>query len=103
MVVEQTPRSNVPMVEDARGTAASFASQARWPVYFSFAQSNFLLVRSAIFRHAEAHIPTQPSSPLKDARLSFSHEDQERPGGAVAPSRQGAQARLRETWLSRVS
>jgi hypothetical protein len=48
--------------------------------------SIFVPVRSAVF-DAEAHIPTQPSSPLKDARLSFSHEDQERPGGAFAPPR----------------
>src|SRR5271166_2173173 len=78
------------------------AMQARWPLYFWFAHSNILSVRSAVF-NAEAHIPTQPSSPLKDARISFSHEDQERAGGAVAPARQGAQARLREGWPPRVN
>jgi hypothetical protein len=62
----------------------------------------FCLVRSAVF-DAEAHIPTQPSSPLKDARISFSHEDQERAGGVVAPARQGTQARLGKGWPPRVS
>jgi hypothetical protein len=78
------------------------ASVARAPIYSKFAQFNFLPVRSAVF-DAEAHIPTQPSSPLKDARISFSHEDQERAGGAVAPARQGTQARLREGWPPRVN
>ncbi len=78
------------------------ASVARSPLYSRFAQFNFALVRSAVF-DAEAHIPTQPSSPLKDARISFSHEDQERAGGAVAPARQGTQARLREGWPPRVN
>ncbi len=43
------------------------------------------LVRSAV-TNAEAHIPTQPSSPLKDARISFSYEDQERSRGVVPPA-----------------
>ena len=79
-----------------------FACQARRTVYFWFALSNFLPVRSAV-SNAEAHIPTQPSSPVQDARVSFSHEDQERTGGDFPPSRQGTQARLRNTRFPRVS
>ena len=59
-------------------------------------------MRSAV-RNAEAHIPTQPSSPFEDARIPFSHEDQEWPRGHLAPSCQGTQARRREGWLPRVT
>ena len=78
-----------------------FASRACRTVYFWFALSNFLPVRSAV-SNAEAHIPTQPSSPVQDARVSFSHEDQERTGGDFPPSRQGTQARRRKARLPRV-
>src|SRR5664279_2682124 len=78
-----------------------FASQACRTVYFWFALSNFLPVRSAV-SNAEAHIPTQPSSPVQDARVSFSHEDQERTGGNFPPSCQGTQARRRKARLPRV-
>ena len=78
-----------------------FASQACRTVYFEFALSNFSPVRSAV-SNAEAHIPTQPSSPFQDARVSFSHEDQERTRGDFPPSRQGTQTRRRETGLPRV-
>jgi hypothetical protein len=78
-----------------------FASQARRTVYFWFALSNVYSVRSAV-SNAEAHIPTQPSSPVQDARVSFSHEDQERTGGYFPPSRQGTQAHRREAGLPRV-
>jgi len=83
-----------------RGPAGSgqFASQARRTVYFWFALSNFSPVRSAV-SNAEAHIPTQPSSPVQDARVSVSHEDQERTGGDFPPSRQGTQARLGKAGL----
>ena len=52
--------------------------------------------------HAETYIPTQPPQTVEEARLSFADEDQERRQGAVAPSRQGAQARLGEARLPRV-
>lgn len=79
----------------------TFASRAARTVYFWFALSNFSLVRSAV-SNAEAHIPTQPSSPVEDARISFSYEDQERPGGDFPPSCQGTQARCRKAWFPRV-
>jgi hypothetical protein len=85
----------------AEAPQAKFASKGGRPVYFWFALSNFLPVRSAV-SNAEAHIPTQPSSPFQDARVSFSHEDQERTGGHFPPSRQGAQARRREAGLPRI-
>src|SRR5271169_2258636 len=81
--------------------ARRFASKASRTVYFWFALSNFSPVRSAV-SNAEAHIPTQPSSPFQDARVSFSHEDQERTRGDFPPPRQGTQARLREARLPRV-
>src|SRR5271167_3144549 len=81
--------------------ARRFASKASRTVYFWFALSNLSPVRSAV-SNAEAHIPTQPSSPVQDARVSFSHEDQERTSGDFTPSRQGTQACRRETRLPRV-
>jgi len=87
--------------EAPQAPQAKFASKGGRPVYFWFALSNFLPVRSAV-SNAEAHIPTQPSSPFQDARVSFSHEDQERTGGHFPPSRQGTQARRREAGFPRV-
>ena len=66
-------------------TGAPVACFPLCPLYFWFAQRHFVPVRSAV-TNAEAHIPTQPSSPLKDARISFSYEDQERSRGAVPPA-----------------
>src|SRR5277367_605013 len=86
---------------DAIAAGSWFASKASRTVYFWFALSNFSLVRSAV-SNAEAHIPTQPSSPFQDARVSFSHEDQERTRGDFPPPRQGTQARLRKAGLPRV-
>jgi len=86
---------------DAVDDAARVASEAARTVYFGFALSNFSPVRSAV-SNAEAHIPTQPSSPFQDARVSFSYEDQERTRGDFPPSRQGTQARLGKTGLPRV-
>jgi ribonuclease P protein component len=52
--------------------------------------------------HAETYIPTQPPQTGKKARFPFADEDEKRAGGAVAPSRQGTQARLGEARLPRV-
>jgi hypothetical protein len=73
------------------------------PYGHTFAQGQILklywLKPGAAIFHAQAHIPTQPTSPLKDARLSHAYEDQERPGGDLAPAGQrsqtsGGEARL---------
>jgi hypothetical protein len=56
---------------------------------------NFLNRGAATF-HAEAHVPAQPASPLEDARISHPDEDEERTSGALAPARQGSQARFGE-------
>jgi hypothetical protein len=42
--------------------------------------------------HAEAHISTQPPSPLQSSRLSHSNEDQERSRRIVPAAREGPQA-----------
>jgi ribonuclease P protein component len=53
--------------------------------------------------NAEADIPTQPPPPRQSARVPAAHEDQERAGRAVAPPRQGTQARLGEPRLPRLA
>jgi hypothetical protein len=64
--------------------------------------TSILRIRGAPFFHAQAHIPTQPPQTCQEARIPQPHEDQERSGGSFASSRQGAQTRIREAWLSRV-
>ena len=44
-----------------------------------------------MINYAETHISTEQSSPRQDARVQDSHGDQERPSGAQASPRQGAQ------------
>jgi hypothetical protein len=52
--------------------------------------------------HAETHISAEPAQPIEDARLSQPHEDQERRGGVVASTGEGAQAGVRERRVSRL-
>ena len=78
-----------------------FAAFAPGHLYSGFACRRWIQLGAAIF-HAQAHFPTQPSSPLKDARISYAHEDQERPCSDFASAGQGPEARLGETWFSRI-
>jgi hypothetical protein len=60
--------------------------------------AHFLLIYTAVYfksefisglafcSYAQAHVSTQPSSPLENARISDAHENQERPGRAFAPA-----------------
>ena len=80
----------------------ALASQWSRTLYFLFVPVTIFPVRSAV-SHAEAHIPTQPSSPLEDARISYSHEDQERTSGDFQTPRQRTQARLGEARFPRVA
>ena len=79
-----------------------FARVGATPIYSEFAY--FTLVElGAQFSHAQAHISTEPASPQQSARLPGTHEDQERPRGTFASSRQGTQARLGFAGLSRLN
>ena len=53
--------------------------------------------------HAQAHISTQPASPLENAWLPLADEDQVRSSRAEPPPRCGAQARFRKCWIPRLS
>src|SRR5689334_23068109 len=57
--------------------------------------------RSSII-HAQTYLSAEPPPPFQDARLSHENENQERTGRAIAPPRQGTQARFRKTRLSRL-
>jgi hypothetical protein len=58
--------------------------------------------RSALF-YAQAHISTQPASPLKDAWLSLTYEDQVGSSRAEPSSCRWPQARLSQRRLPRLS
>ena len=64
--------------------------------------SNFRQEAGAHF-YAQAHISTQPASPLEDAWLSLTYEDQVGSSRAEPSSRRRPQARLSERWFSRLS
>ena len=53
--------------------------------------------------YAQAHISTQPPSPLEDARLSLTYEDQVGRSRAEPSSCRRPQARLSQRWFSRLS
>jgi hypothetical protein len=57
------------------------------------------LSQEQVLFDAKADIPTQPASPLEDARISYAHEDQGRTGGDLPAARQRSQAGFGEARL----
>src|SRR6201994_4034273 len=78
--------------------------------FAGFAQNRLysVLARKAVIPlsgqfDAQAYLPTQPPSPLEDARLPFPYEDQGGRGCAVSPSCQGTAPCLRVAELPRLT
>jgi hypothetical protein len=89
------------------GTPRTVSCGAVWPKHGASFILSFCSTRSpesgAVESNAEADIPTQSPPPCQGARVPAAHEDEERTGRAVAPPRQGTQARLGEPRLPRLA
>lgn len=59
-------------------------------------RSYFQLNQESVKFNAQAYVPTQPASPLKDAWFSHPHEDEGWAGGDLPPARQRTQTGFRE-------
>src|SRR5258708_16114906 len=73
------------------------------PLYLSLARNTHFLQVGAATSHAQTYFSAEPSAPFQDARFSHENENQERPGGLVAPPRQRAEARLSKARFPRLN
>src|SRR5215510_15683362 len=78
-----------------------FADTQGHSLYSKFAYSAKYLVGAQYF-NAEAHVSTQSPAAIENPWISESHENEERSGGLISPSREGSQARLCQTRSSRL-
>ena len=87
----------------------SFLASPRWILSPTFDILNTCQIGEDIRQetgahfYAQAHISTQPASPLEDARLSLTNEDQVGSCRAEPSPCSRTQARLSQCWLSRLS